>query len=311
MANRFGVGSRFHLGVFASANGWHFQDLDRAVNEQKLPIELTALDFRTLQATVVSNSHPTILAGTSELSDLDCVFVRVMPSGTLEQIVFRMDVLNRLKAIGVSVINSPRAVEVAVDKFLSLAILARNKIRVPETHSFQTKVAAQEFLDSVNFQDAPLVLKPLFGSLGIGVRKLSSLDEALEFCAACDEKGEIIYLQRWVDHSGVDFRFFVIGEKVWSIKRTAARGEWLTNVHLGGKPSSYSPTEDEKDLAIQAARATGCEIAGVDVAYDRNTGLPFVLEVNAAPGWKAISSTLNVDFAAEILNHCRTKCLSL
>ena len=49
------------------------------------------------------------------LSDYDGVLVRTMPPGSLEQVVFRMDVLHRLEKRGVRVLNPPLAVEACVE----------------------------------------------------------------------------------------------------------------------------------------------------------------------------------------------------
>ena len=64
-----------------------------------------------------------VRAGGIDLMDVDGVLVRMMPPGSLEQVVFRMDALHRVAAAGVPVLNPPRAVEAAVDKYLTLALL--------------------------------------------------------------------------------------------------------------------------------------------------------------------------------------------
>lgn len=298
----------FSLGVLASKSGWHFQDLERAANNAPSEYSLSSLDFRQLSAQIAENKSSDntvdIISNGNQLSKFDAIFARVMPAGTLEQIVFRMDALNRLESQGTRIINSPRAIEIAVDKFLSLAILSQQQILAPETYVAQTASDAERYFNEL---DGSAVLKPLFGSLGNGVVKLSDDQQAHNAFQVCQQAGKAIYLQKFIDTGGTDFRFFVIGEKVWSIKRTAKPGDWITNVHQGGTPSMHQPTAAESELAIRSARATKCEIAGIDVAYDQETGEPYVLEVNAAPGWQAISKTLEVDFANEILVHCATE----
>src|SRR5262245_59076249 len=110
-----------HVVALVSGLGWHVQDLARAAVRVGLKFE--ALQFDTLQCRVGEGAIK-VNAGGVDLTSVDGLLIRMMPPGTLEQVVYRMDVLQRLERRGVRVINSPRAIECAVDKFLSLAKLS-------------------------------------------------------------------------------------------------------------------------------------------------------------------------------------------
>src|SRR5688572_29071158 len=123
-----------HLAILSSGDGWHVRDLRRAAVD--LNIEATAIDFRRVSASVSS--------GSEMLADFDAVLVRTMPPGSLEQVVFRMDVLHRLQARGVRVVNPPSAVEACVDKYLATARLEAAGLPVPATIVCQKADDAQE-----------------------------------------------------------------------------------------------------------------------------------------------------------------------
>ena len=89
---------------------------------------------------------------------------------------------------------------------------------------------------------------------------------------------------------------------IGAIKRTAAPGEWRANVAVGAKAEACRLDEATQTLAIQAADAVGATMAGVDLLPDPERGL-IVLEVNAVPGWRALSAATGVDVAAAILGH--------
>ena len=57
------------------------------------------------------------------LDGCDVVLVRGIPRGSLEQVVFRVDVLHALAAAGVRAVNSAHAIERTVDKFLASSLL--------------------------------------------------------------------------------------------------------------------------------------------------------------------------------------------
>src|SRR5690349_10721053 len=116
------------LAALVSGFGWHVQDLRRAAEE--LGVRLDAVLFPRV-TTCVGDGAASVQAGAIDLAALDGVLVRMMPPGSLEQVVFRMDALHRLVAQGVPVLNPPGAIEAAVDKYLALAKLEAAGLPVP------------------------------------------------------------------------------------------------------------------------------------------------------------------------------------
>ena len=289
-----------HVAVLAGETSWHFQDLARASQELNLTkqanIKLAAGSFEQIAGGLVSNL-PSFSCEPGSYWKPDVVFVRTMPFGTLEQIVFRMDLLQRLMLAGTPVINSPKTIEASVDKYLCLAKLAAAEIPVPNTQVSQT---LDQAIADFKLLGGDVVVKPIFGSMGRGIERLTDLDQAKDSFVRLIQQGSVVYQQEFVRNDGSDLRLLVIDQQVWSMRRKATSG-WITNISQGGQGLAHEPTELEVDLAQRAARAVDASIAGVDLVYDQTTGQAKVLEVNASVGWKEISRVLKVDFAEQVL----------
>ncbi len=288
--------------VLGSSSGWHYQDLCRA--SAHLDCELVAESFRSLEVILGGGTKTRFRAGTTILNDADGLLVRMMPPGTLEQVVFRMDVLQRLEADEVPVLNPPRAIEAAVDKYLALAILDAAGLPVPLTSVTES---AERALNSFEALGRNLAIKPLFGSEGRGLIQVSDPDLAFRAFWTIERLNAVLYLQEMIDHDGHDLRLFVIGDQVvGAIRREAPEGDWRTNIARGGNAEAILPSEEASRLAVAATKAVGALIAGVDLALDRRTGGFVILEVNAAPGWRALAEVTKVDIALMILDQLRS-----
>jgi ribosomal protein S6--L-glutamate ligase len=144
-----------------------------------------------------------------------------------------------------------------------------------------------------------VVLKPLFGSEGRGITRLA--DEALAWRAfkTLEQLGAVLYLQRFIPHEGYDMRLLVIGDLVLGMRRRNAL-DWRTNIARGATAEAFEPDPTLIDIAKRAAAAVGAPVAGVDVLPGCDGGL-YTLEVNAVPGWKALSRATGRDVAALVL----------
>src|SRR5262245_13394990 len=277
------------LAILSSGSGWHVTDLMRACTE--LGHESTLHDFRRLAAGVAAGPEP--------LAGCDAVIVRTMPPGSLEQVVFRMDLLQRVEARGVTVVNSPRCLEAAIDKYLTTARLDTAGLPVPPTVVCQHADAALEAFDELG---GDVVVKPLFGSEGRGMVRISDPEMAWRTFRALERTGAVLYLQRMIHHPGWDLRVFVLGGRVLTGMRRYAREGWRTNVAQGGKGECVRVSDEEAGLALRAASVLGAAAAGVDLLRGP-AGEWYVLEVNAVPGWRALAPVTGIDVAREIVGH--------
>jgi ribosomal protein S6--L-glutamate ligase len=277
------------MAFLSAGNGWHVQDLNRAA--RAAGHEGVNVDFRRIYAGVgvVSDS----------LAGFDAVIVRTMPPGSLEQVVFRMDVLHRLQARGVIVLNPPAAVEACVDKYLATAKLEATGLRVPPTIVCQHADAALEAFTSLG---GDVVVKPLFGSEGRGMVRVSDSEMAWRTFRTLERTQSILYLQQYIPHQGWDLRAFVLNGKVLTAMRRWANGDWRTNVAQGGRAEPARLTADEERLALRAADSVGAVAAGVDL-LPGSDGHWYILEVNAVPGWRALAPITGVDVAAVLVDY--------
>ncbi len=222
--------------------------------------------------------------------------MRTMPGGSLEQVIFRMDVLHAAESRGIPVFNPPRALECCIDKYLTTQRLQFAGLPVPRTWCGQT---ADEAMVAYEQLGGDVVIKPLFGSEGRGMVRVADVETAWRVCHAVANTGGVLYLQEFIEHGGWDVRAFVLGDQVLAAMKRQS-DNWRTNVAQGASTSRLRLSASEQELAIVAARAVGCPIAGVDLMLGPNGW--FVLEVNGVPGWKALSATCEVNVSGAVLD---------
>lgn len=286
------------LAVLSSANSWYAQDLQRAAGNAHT---VEPLPFTRIHASLEPDEAGNAVSSAEvPLADFDAMLVRTMPPGSLEQVVFRMDALQRMEAQGMPVFNSSRSIETAVDKYLTLARLRAAGFDIPRTHVSQTFEEAMEGFSKLG---GDVVLKPLFGSEGRGISRIHDPAIAERTFKLLIQLGAIIYQQEFIEHEGHDLRLLVLGENVFGMKRSNPL-DWRTNVSLGARAEPLEVTPRLAELAIRAANCVDAVMAGVDLLPARD-GRLLALEVNAVPGWRALSRTLDVDIAAEILRLIR------
>jgi ribosomal protein S6--L-glutamate ligase len=276
------------IALLSAGDGWHVRDLQRAAT--RLYHEAIAVDFRRLSEGV---AH-----GPDALTGFDGVLVRTMPPGSLEQVVFRMDLLHRAQARGVTVLNPPRAVETCVDKYLAIANLEAAGLRVPPTVACQHADAALEAFETLG---GDVVVKPLFGSEGRGMMRISDPEMAWRTFRTLERTQSVLYLQQFIRHPGWDLRVFVLGGRVLTAMRRYSNGDWRTNVAQGGRGEVMRPGADEERLALRAVDALGAAMAGVDLLPGPR-GEWYVLEVNAVPGWRVLAPLTGVDVASAVID---------
>jgi ribosomal protein S6--L-glutamate ligase len=275
-----------HIAILSRGDGWHVQDLIRAA--AGLGHSAEAIDFRRVSAGVPGNCS---------FARCDAAIIRTMPAGSLEQVVFRMDVLHAAAAAGKLVLNPPRAVETCVDKYLTNVRLAQAGLPTPATVGCQL---ADDAIAAFDRLGGDVVVKPLFGAEGRGMVRVSDPELAWRTFHAIEQTRGVIYLQRFVRHPGWDVRAFVLNGRVIAAMKRASRTDWRTNVALGGTAERCELARPEAELAVRAAAATGAVVAGVDLLPDER-GEWLVIEVNAVPGWRALAPACGIDVAAKVV----------
>ena len=217
--------------ILSARTGWHTDELLRALTERGH--SGVVVPYEALVARVASRGKLVSLqAGPDQLLDADAVLARIIPNGSLEQIIYRVDALHWLEDRGLRVMNSPRAIERCVDKFYTSALLHEAGLETPET------VVCERVDDAMNAvrEMGDVIVKPLFGSMGHGMVRVSDPDTAFRVFRALEMTRAVFYVQRMIEHAGCDVRAFVVGDRVVAaIERRARDGGWRTNVSLGGE----------------------------------------------------------------------------
>jgi len=274
--------------IFVDRPDWHTRRLLRAFaarGVEAMPIALSACGFATDGKGIVLPD----LAGA--LPDL--AFVRTVASGSFEQVTHRLGILHALAVMGVPVVNEARAIERCVDKSTTSAILHRAGLPTPPTWSTESRVEADAILARETEGGHALVLKPLFGSQGRGLKRLERGDPL----PAADTVAGVYYFQRLVqrrDGAWQDWRVFVVGGRAVAAMIRHGK-DWITNVRQGARCETAPVDGEPARLAVAAAQAVGARYAGVDLVAAGN-GFQ-VLEVNSMPAWHGLQGVSSVDIA--------------
>jgi RimK family alpha-L-glutamate ligase len=283
------------VAILGSRSGWHEARLGRALRDRG--VEPVVAPITGLSAAVASDG-PRVLAAGIPLDECGAVIVRAIPGGSLEQVIFRVDALHRLARLGVRVINSPRCVERTVDKYFTSALLEEAELPTPRTRVCERLDDALAAFEALG---GDVVIKPLFGSEGRGIVRVSDPDLAYRTCRALEVTRSVFYLQEFVPHGGRDIRAFVVGGRLVAAMTRRAAG-WKTNVSQGARTEAVVLPSALERLSIRAASLLEADYAGVDL-LPTDDGRVFVIEVNGIPGWRGLQQTTEVDVAGAIADH--------
>ena len=285
------------VAVLGSTGGWHAERLERA---------LTARGHACAFAPVTRlagriDGGIAVRGGEIALDACDVVVVRGIPRGSLEQVVFRVDALHALAAVGVRAVNGAHAIERTVDKFLASSLLARAGLPTPRTVACERPTDAMEAFVELG---GDVIVKPLFGSMGLGMVRVDDRDVAQRVFRALELERAVYYLQETLPHAGTDVRALVVGERVVASIERVGEG-WRTNLARGGRARALRLDGERERLCVRAAAALGADYAGVDLLRTTE-GTDYVLEVNGIPGWQGVERTTGVDVAAALAQHLET-----
>jgi RimK family alpha-L-glutamate ligase len=277
------VSKRLRVAVLGSTGGWHAQRLEHALTSRGHTCEFAPV------TRMVGRIDGAL--GIDGLDACDVVIVRGIPRGSLEQVIFRVDALHVLAARGVRAVNAAPAIERTVDKFLASALLAAAGIPTPRTIACERAADALTAFDELG---GDVIVKPLFGSMGVGMARVEDPDVAERVFRALEIERAVYYLQE--TRSGRDVRAFVVGERVVAAIERVGAG-WRANMARGATAHAVSLTPEEEALCVRACEVLGADYAGVDLLGDH------VIEVNGIPGWSGVERACGVNVALELVLH--------
>lgn len=284
------------VAIITDDPGWHGRQLRQAL--ARYGLEGRYLSLLDAAIVVDSDTARIVMPGFETAPPLG-VFIRGIPGGTLEQVIFRLDILHMLVETGTTVFNTPRAIERTVDKAMTSFLLRHAGIPTPPTWVCESHEQARNIYQRETAAGHRLVMKPVFGSQGIGV----GIPENPAVLADTEDFGGVYYLQRFVEPASnvfSDIRVFVIdGQAVAAMRRS--HHDWITNRAQGARCEQLVMSEPIRSMAEDAVRICDIDYAGVDLIMDRNGQLQ-VLEVNSVPAWWGLQKVVDVDISVALID---------
>ena len=231
------------------------------------------------------------------LSDYDAVLPRIGASITY----YGTAVVRQFEEMGVFCANTSNGITNSRDKLRSLQILSRHAIGIPRTTFVSDKKDVLPAIARVG--GAPVVIKLIQGTQGIGVLLAESLKAAEAIIELLQSQKQDVLIQKFVAESkGKDIRAFVVGDRVVAAMRRVAQGqEFRSNVHRGGKAEPVELSEEYRETAVRAAQILGLRVAGVDMLEGADG--PQIMEVNSSPGLEGIEKCTQLDIAGAVVEY--------
>jgi tetrahydromethanopterin:alpha-L-glutamate ligase len=277
--------------IFTDEAGWHGAELEKAFASHGVEAFFVSLQDCVIElSTDFLGDKPIIkIPHFTELPK--AVFVRGIAGGTLQQITTRLNILHMLKALGVIVYNDGKAIERTVDKAMTSFLLKQHGIATPNTWVCESRHQAHDIMQ----KHEKLVIKPLFGSQGQGVRLVNSKKLPLPMDTFVDG---VFYMQHFVEATH-DYRVFIVNNQVVAaMQRTGET--WLHNVAQGAQCKKIDD-KDVLEVALKASSALDIAYCGVDVIRDK-AGSCWVLEVNSIPAWRGLQEVTQTNIAQALVS---------
>ena len=280
--------------VTRDENGWCTTELRKAIKKQNN----TPICFN--HQPIIGRVNYTPEASVKKidlLKELDALITRPIGEGSIEEIFFRMNLLRKLERTGLFIINQPLAIEQAVDKYCSLTLFQENGLPVPRTAVTESP---EEAIKCFYELGGDIILKPLFGSRGIGSTRITNPDIAERIFRTITFYHGVLYLQEFINNGDTDIRAFVIGNQVIAAMHRKSTN-WKKNISRGAKPVPLKLSPELENIAVKAAKIIGCKVTGADLIEGLDG--PLLIELNSQPGWKGLQSVTKKCIADEIITY--------
>lgn len=245
----------------------------------------------------LERGHPELIYRQQVLDHYDAVLPRIGASITY----FGTAVVRQFQQMDVFCANSSRSIITSRDKLRSLQILSRHGVGIPRTTLVKDKADVLPAIERVG--GAPVIIKLIEGTQGIGVLLAESTNTAAAIIELLQSQKQNVLIQKFVAESkGKDVRAIVVGDQVVAAMRRVAQGqEFRSNVHRGGKTEMVELSDEYKEAAIRATQIMGLRVAGVDMLEAKDG--PQILEVNSSPGLEGIETCTKLDVAGAIIEY--------
>lgn len=242
--------------------------------------EVTVVKYKNCYLSL-DEKHPDVFYDGNKLGQFDAILPRISNSMTN----YGCAIVRQFEMQGVWTVSSSIAITRARNKLRAAQLLTKAGIDTPRTFVSRNTTDIDALLDHIG---VPMIIKLATGTHGNGVvlaDTKKAAKSALQAFYLYNEDGTNILLQEYIKESaGIDIRAFVVGSKVVaSMKRQSLDDDFRSNLHKGGEGTAVKLTDEERKIAVRAAKAMGLHVAGVDLM--RSSRGPLILEVNASPGF--------------------------
>lgn len=319
MTRESGGDARRRVAIFTDETGWHTRKLREALARRGF--EGRCVDLEHCRFDTGASPSGLVIPGFGRTLPLAGI-VRGIAGGSLEQITKRLGILHALRELGVPIYNDARAIERSVDKSMTSFLLHKAGVATPQAWAIEDEAQARRLLMRETAAGRCLVLKPMFGSQGKGLRKVGWVkgeegsdweDGDADGCRAVPlpdlkSAGGLAYLQRFIPQPesdaapGFDWRVMVIGGRaVAAMKRVSPH--WVRNVAQGARSVASPLLPGLAQLAEAAAAALDMDYAGVDLVPDPASPQGAqVIEVNGVAAWRGLQKVTPFDIGQAIVD---------
>lgn len=260
--------------------------------------EVEVIKYRDCYASIEQN-NPTVSYNGEDLGKFDAIIPRIASNMTF----YGTAIVRQLEMQGTYTVSSSIAISRSRDKLRSMQLLAKSGVGIPKTVVSRNTTDIDNLLEQLG--GMPVIIKLARGTHGNGVvlaETKKAAKSVLQAFYLTNDDGTNILLQEFVKESaGTDIRAFVVGSRVVaSMKRQSLDDDFRSNLHKGGEGTAIKLTDEERKMAVKAAKAMGLNVAGVDMM--RSERGPLILEVNASPGF-GIEKVTGRDVAGAIIEY--------
>jgi ribosomal protein S6--L-glutamate ligase len=225
--------------------------------------------------------------------DLDVVIPRLCD----RHFNFGLIALKHVENMGIPVVNTHSTIVNCKNKYLTNLCLRKKRLPQPDA---AVAYSARDMLRHLARMNKPFVLKLIKSSLGTGVSKLFTKQDAEDWVKTFGVLHQPLYIQEYIDHGGHDYRIMVLdGQVIGAEKRIAKPGEWKTNVSLGASVENYSPPKEIKEIAVKSAESVKGDCIGVDMIIKENK--PYIIELNCFPYFKGLEKATGKNIGKKII----------
>ena len=281
--------------ILTEKEGWHYQQLKLSLTKLNHLVDSASIS----DISITLNNNEAILKNKGKLlPKIDNIIVRFIPGGTLEEIVFYLNILKILESMNVRVVNNASSIESTVDKLYTSYLLNNNNINCPKTYVMRGQEAASKFISNYHYE-SKLIYKPLFGSQGDNIRLIegsSDLDKL-------NNQTNIYYFQEYLENRpNYDYRVLVINNKnnIKYFYMTRYGDTFVNNFSKGAKCVRENLNEEVIELAIKSSKLLNIDFCGVDI-IEHNQKY-YVIEVNSIPAWKGLQKVESANISEYFTN---------